>query len=123
MSYDISCRRDLVPMLLWVWCRLAAVAPIQPLAGNFHMLGMALRSKTNKQTNQPKKPPKNQSKQKTKYRKHHRLGNLYKTNSFLRFLGTSSLTSAQTADLLVSSRGSKRARALSGVLYKGTSHA
>ena len=24
-------------VLLWLWCRSAAIAPIQPLAGNFHM--------------------------------------------------------------------------------------
>ena len=32
MSYGIGHRYGLDPMLLWLWCRLAAVAQIQPLA-------------------------------------------------------------------------------------------
>ena len=37
--------------LLWLWCRLAAVAPIRPLAWEPpYALGAALKSKTNKQT-------------------------------------------------------------------------
>ena len=32
----LRCGSDLV--LLWLWYRPAAAAPIQPLAGNFHML-------------------------------------------------------------------------------------
>ena len=32
MSCGVGCRRGSGPMLLWPWCRLAATAPIQPLA-------------------------------------------------------------------------------------------
>ena len=32
MSYGVGHRYSLNPALLWLWCRLAAVAPIRPLA-------------------------------------------------------------------------------------------
>ena len=32
MSCGVGCRHGLGPVLLWLWCRLAATAPIQPLA-------------------------------------------------------------------------------------------
>jgi len=32
MSCGEGCRRGLDPELLWLWCRLAATAPIRPLA-------------------------------------------------------------------------------------------
>ena len=32
VSRGASCRRSLALVLLWLWCRLAAGAPIQPLA-------------------------------------------------------------------------------------------
>ena len=32
MSYGVGCRRGLDPTLLWLWYRLAATAPIRPLA-------------------------------------------------------------------------------------------
>ena len=32
MSCGVGCRHGLDPVWLWLWCRLAAVAPIQPLA-------------------------------------------------------------------------------------------
>ena len=32
MSCGVGCRRGLDPALLWLWRRLAAIAPIQPLA-------------------------------------------------------------------------------------------
>ena len=32
MSYGVGCRCGLDPLLLWLWCRLAATASIQPLA-------------------------------------------------------------------------------------------
>ena len=32
MSCGVGCRRGLDPPLLWLWCRLAAVPPIRPLA-------------------------------------------------------------------------------------------
>ena len=38
------------PVLLWLWCRLAAEAPIRSLAENFHMLQATKTKKTNKIT-------------------------------------------------------------------------
>ena len=32
LSRGVGCRLSLDPVLLWLWCRLAAVAPIRPLA-------------------------------------------------------------------------------------------
>ena len=32
MSCGVGQRHSLDPVLLWLWCRVAAVAPIQPLA-------------------------------------------------------------------------------------------
>ena len=32
MSCGVGCRRGLDPVLLWLWLRLVATAPIQPLA-------------------------------------------------------------------------------------------
>ena len=32
MSCGVGCRRGSDPALLWLWCRLAAIAPIRPLA-------------------------------------------------------------------------------------------
>ena len=32
VSCGVGCRRGSDPMLLWLWCRLAATAPIRPLA-------------------------------------------------------------------------------------------
>ena len=32
MSCGVGYRHDLDPVLLWLWCRLAATAPIRPLA-------------------------------------------------------------------------------------------
>ena len=52
MSCDIGRRCGLHPALLWLWCRLAATAPIRPLAWELpYAAGMALKSKLNKQTN------------------------------------------------------------------------
>ena len=44
--------KDLV--LLWLWCRPAATAPIRPQPGNFHMPTCSPK-KTNKQTNKKSK--------------------------------------------------------------------
>ena len=47
MSYDVSHRHGLDPMLLWLWRRLAATALIRPLAWELpYATGMALKSKT-----------------------------------------------------------------------------
>ena len=53
-SIAVSCgvgqRRSLDPVLLWLWCRLAAIAPIQPLAWEPpYAMGEALDKQTNKQ--------------------------------------------------------------------------
>ena len=32
MSCGVGCRHGLDPVLLWLWCGLAAIAPIGPLA-------------------------------------------------------------------------------------------
>ena len=46
MSYGIDPRGGLDPVLLWLWCRLAAVAPVQPLTwGRTCASGAALKSK------------------------------------------------------------------------------
>ena len=36
MSCGVGCRWGLNLVLLWLWCRPAAVGPIQPLAWQFH---------------------------------------------------------------------------------------
>ena len=54
MSCGVGCRHGSDSELLWLWCRLAAVAPIQPLARELpYAAGAALE--TNKQTNKKKK--------------------------------------------------------------------
>ena len=51
MSCGVVCRHGSDPALLWLWYRPAAVAPIGPLAREPpYALGMALKSKTNKQS-------------------------------------------------------------------------
>ena len=52
MSYGIGHRQGLDPALLWLWCRLAAAAPSQPLAQKLpYAAGMVLKKQTNKQKN------------------------------------------------------------------------
>ena len=47
-SAAVSCSLD--PVLLWLWCRLVATAPIWPLAWEFpYVAGAALKKQTNKQ--------------------------------------------------------------------------
>ena len=51
MSCGVGHRHGSDPMLLWLWYRLEAVAPIQHLAWEApYASGVALKSKTNKQT-------------------------------------------------------------------------
>ena len=46
---ELCCRCDLALMLLWLWCRPVAVAPVQPLAWELpHAEGAALKSKKRK---------------------------------------------------------------------------
>ena len=51
MSRGVGCRRGSDPALLWLWRRLAATAPIQPLVWEPpYAMGTALK-RQNKQTN------------------------------------------------------------------------
>ena len=50
MSCGVGCRLGMDRMLLWLWRRPAAVAPIEPLAwGPPNAMGVALKSKKQKQ--------------------------------------------------------------------------
>ena len=54
MSCGIGCRGSSDPVLLWLWCRLAATAPIQPIAWELaYATGVALKrlKKKNKSKN------------------------------------------------------------------------
>ena len=56
MSYGIGHRHGSDNALLWLWCRLAAVAPIHPLAWEPpYAMRAALKSKSKKQTNKQTK--------------------------------------------------------------------
>ena len=49
MSCGVGCRLGSDPVLLWLWCRLVAVALIQPLAWEPpYAVGVALKSKKKK---------------------------------------------------------------------------
>ena len=49
MNCGVGCRYVLDPQLLWLWCKLAAVAPIRPLAWELpYAAGAALKSKRKK---------------------------------------------------------------------------
>ena len=55
MSCGVGHRRFLDPMLLWLWCRLVATAPIGPLAWETpYAVGVALE-KTKRQQQQQKR--------------------------------------------------------------------
>ena len=51
MSYGVGCRYDSDPAFLWLWCRLAATAPICPLAWEYicHGFGPKKQRKKEKQ--------------------------------------------------------------------------
>ena len=56
MSCDVGCRHGLDSMLLWLWCRPAAVAPIQPLTWEPpYATSAALKSKKKKKRERFKK--------------------------------------------------------------------
>ena len=49
MSCGVGHRSGSDPMLLWLWCRLAALAPIQPLPGELpYAMSAALKIKKKK---------------------------------------------------------------------------
>ena len=51
MSCGVGCRRGSDSMLLWLWCRLTAIAPIRPLAWEPpYATSVALEKTKNKQT-------------------------------------------------------------------------
>ena len=51
MSYGVGCRRGSDPALLWLWCRLADTAPIQPLAWKLpYAMDMGLKGKKKKKS-------------------------------------------------------------------------
>ena len=57
MSCGVGRRHGLDPALLWLWCRLAAVAPIAPVAwARPYAAGVALKSKKQKQKQNPQSP-------------------------------------------------------------------
>ena len=52
VSCGVGCRRSLDPALLWLWCRLAAMAPIRPIAWESpYAKGSALKKKKEKKEN------------------------------------------------------------------------
>ena len=56
MSCNVGHRQGSDPALLWLWCRPAAVALIQPIAWEPpYAVGVALKSKKQGKTNQSKK--------------------------------------------------------------------
>ena len=53
MSCGVACRRGSDPELLWLWCRPAATAPIQPLAWEPpYVVGAALEKAKRQQQQQ-----------------------------------------------------------------------
>ena len=55
MSCDVGCRLGL-DLALWLWCRLAATAPIRPLAWEPpYAAGVALQRQKNKKINKKMK--------------------------------------------------------------------
>ena len=59
MSCGVGCRHSWYPTSLWLWCRLAAAAPIWPLAWEFPCaLGATLKSQKKKKKKKPPKTPK-----------------------------------------------------------------
>ena len=56
VSCGVGCRLSSDPVLLWLWYRLAAVAPIGPLAWEPpYAVGVALKSKTKQKKKKKKK--------------------------------------------------------------------
>ena len=54
MSCGVDCRHGSNPALLWLWCRVEAAAPIQPLAWELpYATNIAIKSKKKKKKNDP----------------------------------------------------------------------
>ena len=52
MNCGVGCKCNLDPMLLWLWCRLAATVPIQPLSRELPCAeGAALKKRQKKEKN------------------------------------------------------------------------
>ena len=65
MSCGVGCKLSLDPALLWLWCKLAAVAPIRPLAWETpYATSETLKSKKKKTKKTKKKKQKKQKKTK-----------------------------------------------------------
>ena len=52
MSSGIGCRLGLDPVLLWLWCKAAATAPIRPLAWELPYAAEAALEKAKRQQQQ-----------------------------------------------------------------------
>ena len=63
MSCDVGCPQVLDPALLWLWCSLAATAPIRPLAWELPCAA-PVTPKAKKQTNKQKTTTESQRKRK-----------------------------------------------------------
>ena len=59
MSCGVDCRRGSDPVLLWLWCRLAATAPIRPLAWEPPYAVVAAQEMAKRQKKKKKKKRKN----------------------------------------------------------------
>ena len=60
MSCGGGCRRGSDPMLLWLWCRLASTAPIEPLAWEpSYAVGAALENAKRQKKKKRKKEKEN----------------------------------------------------------------
>ena len=62
VSYGVGRRRGSDPTFLWLWHRLAATAPIGPLAWKAPYAAALEKAKRQKQTNKQKKTLKNEKK-------------------------------------------------------------
>ena len=76
MSCGMGCRHGSDLALLWLWHRLAAVAPIRPLAWEpSYAVGAALKrqkkKKKKKQQQQQQKKPKTKNKTETRHYRYH----------------------------------------------------
>jgi len=69
MSCGVGCRRGSDPVLLWLWCRPVATAPIGPLAWEPPYAAGAALEKAKRQKKKKKKKEKRKEKKRKKERK------------------------------------------------------